>query len=442
MSRPAIVACESRFVPYDTPRSIMAKVKRGSETEGVNSFRFNLMGLIVFSLVLVAGAASITARLLNPASKPPYYFSRPIPGPEDEDRTLYVRKGPWGELLLQTINLERPAEYFADETTEPIPETWTFPDMTMADARAVLAAGGLSPAQVERVMSGAVADSGQSNAVVVPDEEFLLSLEPESREKLFLSLKGKGIYEFIDFPYIFPNKSIEVVYDRLHPDDAALLKKLVYTAGGATRLTDYNVLLRRIPTAGRRITAARALSLEPAVLARLCIRPDTDIEKIASYWGHMDNVRFNDIRPVLEALKRLPQGGTASLMLFMPPFAREHLYTYPLPPKPGEVQPDCHWSTFNFSLEETDDRFSKPEFTVAYLKSNYYQVGSPSVYGDLLLYPNEKGEIKHSAVYIADDLAFTKYGNNFHQPWLIVHLSDMQAMYANSKPLCYRRKTS
>src|ERR1035441_9617359 len=36
------------------------------------------------------------------------------------------------------------------------------------------------------------------------------------------------------------------------------------------------------------------------------IKPDTDIDKVAAYWGNIPNVRCTDIRPLMEALKALP----------------------------------------------------------------------------------------------------------------------------------------
>jgi hypothetical protein len=186
---------------------------------------------------------------------------------------------------------------------------------------------------------------------------------------------------------------------------------------------------------------AKVVSRQPAAFVRLCVRPDSDIDKIANYWGNMDNVRFTDIRPMLEALKGLPHGGTVSLMHFLPPFARSRLYTYPLPPEPGDPTMDCHWTTFNFSRTEPDNRFNSAAFTIDYLKKTFYQIEAPSRYGDIVVYVDEKSAIKHSAVFLADDLAFTKYGFNFHQPWMIVRLSDMQSDYPATTPLYFRRRT-
>ena len=222
---------------------------------------------------------------------------------------------------------------------------------------------------------------------------------------------------------------------QLNPDDAALLKKLVYPNGGAVQLGDYDYLLNRVPTADRRIALTRVLSRQSAVFAGLVIKPDTDIDKIAAYWGNIPNVRFTDMRPLMEALKQLPEGGNLSLFYLLPKFARDRLYTFPLPPQTGDPVMDCHWTTFNFSNDTPDNRFNDPNFAVEYIRKNYYQIAAPSIYGDILLLMNDRQEVKHSAVFLADDLVFTKNGNNYRQPWMIMHIPDLLATYPASPPM-------
>src|SRR5262249_5969955 len=93
---------------------------------------------------------------------------------------------------------------------------------------------------------------------------------------------------------------------------------------------------------------------------------------------------------------------------------------------------DCHWSTMNFFNEVPDNRFANPGYTVDYLRSHYYTVAKANSYGDIVLVLNTEGNAIHSAVYLADDILFTKNGNNFAQPWMLVRLKDLIAMYAPS----------
>jgi hypothetical protein len=55
--------------------------------------------------------------------------------------------------------------------------------------------------------------------------------------------------------------------------------------------------------------------------------------------------------------------------------------------------------------------------------------------GDILLLLNSRNEVKHSAVYLADDLVFTKNGNNYRQPWMIMHIPDLLATYPATPPM-------
>ena len=41
----------------------------------------------------------------------------------------------------------------------------------------------------------------------------------------------------------------------------------------------------------------------------------------------------------------------------------------------------------------------------------------------------------HSAVYLADDIVFTKNGNNLYQPWTLMRMADPLNVYSMSGPL-------
>jgi len=418
----------------------MSRSRPQESGAATNVFQFTLAGLIVFTLALIAGASFITYKL-TVVSLPKLAESFAV---DPKDKTSSVRVGAWGELLLRDISLERPAEYLTEEVTDPQPEVWTFNGLKPTAVKDLLVKNGLTEAQA----SAALVDSKENNlgTQLTPSASFLFSLNPATRQKLYPLLAGQNVNLYLDYPYIFPSETVESIYadGRLNPDDVALLKRLVYPNGSAQQLADYQFLLNQIPTNERRIALTRALSRQSAVLARLVVKPDTDIDKVAAYWGNMPNVRFTDIRPLLESLKQLPEGGNISLLYLLPKFARDRLYTFPLPPQPGEPTMDCHWSTFNFSNETPDNRFNDPAYAVQYIQKNFYQIAAPSKYGDILLLMNAKNEIKHSAVFLADDIVFTKNGNNYRQPWMLMRISDLLATYPDNppmKPIYMRHKT-
>jgi hypothetical protein len=363
------------------------------------------------------------------------------------DKSRAAHEGPWGTLLTRDIQLERPTEYLTDDVITPKPQVWSFAGQTVEAVKKIFKQNGLADEQAAEAFAPGTFKQDGAGVELVPSRKFLLSFSPEQREKLYTSLAGSGVNLYLDYPYIFPAEDIQSVFadTRLAPDDVSLLKQLVYPNGTAQQLSDYPFLLEQIPTVERRTAITRALSRQSAVLARLVVQPDTDIDKIAGYWGQMPGVRFNDIRPLLESLRQLPDGGSFSLLYLLPKFARERLYTFPLPSQAGEPVMDCHWSTFNFCNDTPDNRFNDPVFAVDYIRKIFYQVATPSLYGDIVLLMNDRQEVKHSAVFIADDIVFTKNGNNYRQPWMLMRIPDLLATYPSMPPMkviYMRRKTN
>jgi len=423
------------FLPMKRPRKLEA-------AQTANVFQFSLAGLIIFSLALIAGSSFVGYKLTSGSQ--PKLVEAFVTNPKDKSQA--VHSGAWGSLITREIDLERPVEYLTEEVANPKPEVWAFNGLKTEAVRALFNQNGLSAAQVAEAFAPGTFTENGNNTVLQPSEKFLLSLDGNVRAKLYIALAGLGVNLYLDYPYIFPGDIVESIYKdkRINAEDVALFKQLMYLNGNVHQLSDYPFLLTKIPTVERRVALARSMSRQSAVLAGLVINPDTDIDKIASYWGNMPNVHFTDIRPMMEALKQLPEGGNLSLFYLLPKFARDKLYTFPLPPVAGEPTMDCHWSTFNFSNETPDNRFNDPSFAVDYIRKNYYQIAAPSICGDVLLLMNEKQEVKHSAVFLADDIVFTKNGNNYRQPWMLMRISDLLATYPATppmKPIYMRRKT-
>jgi hypothetical protein len=247
----------------------------------------------------------------------------------------------------------------------------------------------------------------------------------------------------MEFPFNVPGNDPDGWFAESKVEEAvaAKIKKLLYPRGGGLCFSDFELVLRSLPSAQQRMAVVKALSRQPALLVRLRVRPDTDLEKVLGYWDR--GLQVKDTRPLLESLQRLPEGGNVSLLYLLPSFARQRLYTYPLPPHPNDPAIDCHWSTMNFFNDPPDDRFANPDYTVQYLRTNFYVVARPSLYGDVVLVLNEQGNAIHSAVYLAEDIVFTKNGNNYAQPWMLMRMKDLLADYSSDGPpkmAVYRNK--
>ncbi len=70
-------------------------------------------------------------------------------------------------------------------------------------------------------------------------------------------------------------------------------------------------------------------------------------------------------------------------------------------------------------------------------------MAKPTVYGDIIFLLDEHKNAIHSAVYVADDIVFTKNGDNYTQPWTLMRMNDLLATYAATDPphvAVYRNK--
>jgi hypothetical protein len=419
-----------------------------SSTSGGVLVQLNLVGLIIFSVALVAASGLITYGLVAGHSRgnlPKSDGWRSDGLAPAGASTIQEQKEPppWGQFITRDIDLEQPEEYVAFELDKTAIETWTFEGLTPERVRGLMQSCGVAAHQIDRALSPALMSVAGADTVIKPDEELVFSLQAETRAKLYAVLAHSGANQFMHFPFCFVGRHFEEKFadGQVREPVVAALKKLLYPRGDNLYFSDLEILLRQVPDKNERLRLLKILSCQSAVMVRVRIWPDTDIDKLIGYWDR--GIQVKDVRPLLESFKHLPQGASMSILYFLPQFARQRLYTFPQPSSAGDPVMDCHWSTMNFFNDEPDNRFSDPQFTTPYLKANYYEIAKPNSYGDLVFLLNRDGNAIHSAVYLADDIVFTKNGNNFSQPWMLMHLKDLVGEYsAETVPrvLVYRNK--
>ena len=89
---------------------------------------------------------------------------------------------------------------------------------------------------------------------------------------------------------------------------------------------------------------------------------------------------------------------------------------------------DCFWSAFNF-FNESPDNDAVNTHSLQALIENYYKLAAPTQLGDLLILATRNSVPVHAAVFIADDIYFTKNGNGPYQPWILMRFADLLEKY-------------
>ena len=413
----------------------MAKSSNTSiERRSAFSLQFNLLSLVIFSVALILSSGGLVYLLTGILSTKSDVRTGLAPARETQMKGQFDEDiPPWGELVTYDMEIEHLDEFAMFNYAKDQKPTWVFSGMPAEEnVRDLMTRCGLSAAQIEQAFSASSVSRTPSNIVIRPDADLILSLTPEVRGNLYAELGRNPANFYMHFPACLLGNPVELAMyqSKLDPKMIALIKSLLFQRDGVTFFSDFELVLARATSAEERNAIMKALTREPGVVARLRIRPTTDVDKLLGYWTQTPGVRLRDLRPLLESIKRLPNGDTISLLYLLPPFVRERLYTFPLPSQVGDPAMDCHWASLNFFSEQPDPRLGDPAYAAKRLLNDYYPIQRPGKYGDIVVLLDPDGNGIHSAVYIADDIVFTKNGNNPHQPFMLMRLNNLVAKYS------------
>jgi hypothetical protein len=358
-----------------------------------------------------------------------------------------VHSGPWGDIQSWNVRIEQPLEYVGFEKASGDGPYWNFGPVTPESVSQTLRDSGYSEAQVSTLISGA-RRLQDGSVVVSPSPELVSALDGTNRSKLYLRLAANPANRFQNSPYHISDGKVEKLFDEKFDSNSeavGLMKSLLYERNGFTYFSDPEVVLKVLKTREERLKFLQSLTSQNVVMLRLLVRPDTDIDKPLNYWClGMPGVLMKDLRSLLEAQQRLPEGGSISILYLLPPLARERLFTSPLPPDGGGSKlPDCHWTALNFFRAEPDPKLADNDYASDFIVKNFYEIARPGICGDLVLLLDQQNRVVHSSVYIADDIVFTKNGINYAQPWVLMHEKEMIGAFSALEPVkvaYFRRK--
>src|SRR6185503_14931197 len=350
---------------------MIKKQNKPQRSESGVVLHVNLLGAVVFSLALVLAAAMVTYGVTRPG------HPRPVSSMEavQNDGPAPTQVPPWGELTVRDIKIKPPEEYLAFEVQHITPPAWNFDGTSVDRVRQVMLASGLTQEQVNSTLVASKMGISGSSVSVRPDNDLVAALSPQVRAKLYHELGRNLGTEHMKFPFCYSAGEFEEAFaaEKISPAVTAMVKKLLYPRGNLQCFSDYELVLLQIQDKGEQMRLLSVLSSESAVMGGVRIRPDTDIDKLLGYWTWPGGIRAKDVEPLMESQKSVPD-GRIGLVYLLPQFARQRLYTFPMPSRPGDPAMDCHWTTMNFFNEVPDDRFTDPAFTVKYLEKNYYQI--------------------------------------------------------------------
>ncbi|MFO1477259.1 MAG: hypothetical protein U1F98_11470 [Verrucomicrobiota bacterium] len=334
----------------------------------------------------------------------------------------------WGWLEAAPFPLGGEDSFVADQPERLRKTCWIFEHFNSNQVASLFQSAGLS-------LPPPAAWSMTSNAVAIsPTDDLVWSLNPEARRLIYSVLARSSTNYAQRYPFRFPllgGFNERFATSELPPGALDRLRQLTYTNSGYLCLADLQVLPARLsPIEVQRVI--QTLSKVPAYRLRLRVGPESDVDNLVAYWGK--GGRENQIRPLLESMRALPEGGWIGVERLLPPMPQLRLDTFPAATAdPQSREEDCVWTSLNFYRDPPDNRFLDPVYARSALATEYQPVRGKPSFGDVLALVDASGSSLHMCVYLADDFVFTKNGIDRSQPWVIMKLSDTLACYPSER---------
>lgn len=323
-----------------------------------------------------------------------------------------------------------------EDMLSQLPLRWFFAGHTREMLMGLFGSTELTESQRQSLLDERQWEVSDAGIWVKPELEAVLGLSKTARQKIYgvLSRYLENQSRINSHAYNPEFLDERIRSSRLAPASIALFRSLLYPRGRFVLFSDLAAATSRLPDDEERKRFAKMVSRRASLLIALQLRPDSDVAALSEYWGA--GGRAKDLHPLLTSLANVPGGCSVDIAHLLPPMVRQRLYTYPGGfDDPGTGSLNCHWTTMNFFRPSPDDRFVDSLYTAEYLRTHYAPVPAAARLGDVILLRHDAaGGVFHSAVYIADDVVFTKNGSHATQPWIFMRLNDMLEIYSGYFP--------
>lgn len=342
-----------------------------------------------------------------------------------------LRPGPWGELEYIPFTFAATPETLPVRTMEQEPLRWFFSGHTQESFTRFLDLLDLSPEQKAVLLQPDNLKVLPTGLQITPPRDVFVALTEKSRLKIFQQLvpyqENSSLFTFL------PEASLAERFREAHVSKQTvdLVRHLSCLHGKNRVFSGIGFVLASIPTYEEKTRFLQALTRQKSLLLRLHLTSSSDVSALSTYWGKA--VWNTDVHAMLDSLSHVPGGTWLDIVELLPPFPTSLLYTFPVPQNPmnGPVQQrDCHWTSFNFFRDPPDPHVADVSYFLERLRLDYYPVETDSRYGDLVLFSKPNGDIIHSAILLADDILYTKNGNNPLHPWILSTMEDILEQYS------------
>jgi hypothetical protein len=344
---------------------------------------------------------------------------------------LHCQPGPWGHISYTYLYLS-PPDSILDEFPMPAPQPrWCFVDRNADWLKVFFASLGYDAPTVARLVNDPRSTADEEGVITLfPSEADVLSLTDANRATLYRELAKYSQNPYFHDPICVPDGDVDSwLRDSDIPKAVMdLIRKLIYRDGEGYYFSDLRLILKYTQSDTEARHWVKALTRVRSVVALLQVDKTDDLAQLRRYWSA--DFHRTDSLPFLEGAELVPGGSTIDLVHLLPPIPRRLAYSYTSPDieRTGQT-PNCHWTSLNFFNYTRQNILLDLKLASSHVLDNYEKVSPPYAFGDVLFFLTLAGNAFHSCVFLADNLVFTKNGENQIMPWLVTRLDDVKQLY-------------
>jgi hypothetical protein len=352
--------------------------------------------------------------------------------------SVLCKPGPWGDLSYTSFTIAAPEAMLPAHDLEAAGTHWLFKGYTPGAFAALLGSTSLSAGQQRALLAPAVFHAQGDGVMLSPTPDQVISLPDDTRALLYQTLAQ------------FSENASQMFYIRrdtlddrfgvdsgVPADTVALFKHLCFVRGNYFIFSGLPALLSRMPDPAGKLHFLKALSLQRTMLLRLRVTPRSDVAALAGYWAK--SAWNTDVQTILQSLTSIKNGSWISILMVLPPLPTQQLYDYPAPDdgtaSSSPIDRGSAWTALNFFNDAPDSSFANPRIDMDELRNKYFPAAGDPRYGDLVLFSRPDGTLVHTAVYIADDICFTKNGDTVLDPWMLKTTQELADLYNCQLPV-------
>jgi hypothetical protein len=376
------------------------------------------------ALILTLGAGFLAGRLTRSG------------GNESESASdrVQLRAGAWGDLEYVPITIAAPTEMLKVRGVEDAKVQWFFTGTTRIELDRLLEQAGTSASVRGALLSPAAVIQYADGLLLNPACASIRDVPEEGKAAVFGKLAGST--QNSGTRWEFQARFLESFSEYGVSGKSRKVVEAYSVRNGKSLLTyAMPCVLRDVAEQPEKEGILKALTQQQSMLLRLKVGPKSDLDALVRYWGK--GMWATNVRAILESIQKRPGGGSVDLAQLFPPLPTSLFHTYPVPHNVmsgPEVLKNCSWTAFNFFSETPDPGFSDARYVIGKLETDYYPIQSDPRFGDVAIFLTPEKLMIHVATFVADDVFFTKNGDNPWHPWVYSTSSDLMEEFGFGLP--------